>query len=353
MSISLSATDFGTLDQAIGGAQRIKQQVAALAAETASGYLSNDYAGLGQGAATALDLSAEIAGNGALAANADSATNIQSVAQTALGQIEGIASNFASQATTLETLPGTASVVATGANNALRQVAQLLNTKVGDIYVFGGTNSRTPPVPDPNNITSSAFYTAIQTAMAGLTTNGAAATSASALAIASPGGTSPFAPSLEAGGVQSQADLGGGTRVALAPLANANSDAVSGGAGVSSTGSYMRDLMLGLATLGSLGTANTSDPNFLPLVQSTVATLQGSVSAANTDIGALGVRQAQVIATQSELGDTALALKTQLGNIQDADLAQIAAQLTAAQTQLQASYQVISSLSQLSLSKYI
>ncbi|MEJ0046751.1 MAG: hypothetical protein WDN04_12030 [Rhodospirillales bacterium] len=208
MSISLSATDFGTLDQAIGGAQRIKQQVAALAAETASGYLSNDYAGLGQGAATALDLSAEIAGNGALAANADSATNIQSVAQTALGQIEGIASNFASQATTLETLPGTASVVATGANNALRQVAQLLNTKVGDIYVFGGTNSRTPPVPDPNNITSSAFYTAIQTAMAGLTTNGAAATSASALAIASPGGTSPFAPSLEAGGVQSQADLG-------------------------------------------------------------------------------------------------------------------------------------------------
>ncbi|MEJ0046752.1 MAG: flagellin [Rhodospirillales bacterium] len=42
-----------------------------------------------------------------------------------------------------------------------------------------------------------------------------------------------------------------------------------------------------------------------------------------------------------------------MGNIQDADLAQIAAQLTAAQTQLQASYQVISSLSQLSLSKYI
>jgi flagellar hook-associated protein 3 FlgL len=353
MSMSLSATDFGTLDQAIGGTQQIKLQVATLTAETASGYISSDYAGLGQNASISLNLSAEIASNNGLAANADSAANIQQVAQAALGQIESIGSTFAAQATTLETVPGSAATVATSANGALQQVAQLLDTKVGDIYVFGGEDSRTPPVPDPNNITGSAFYTAIQTAMAGLTTNGAAATSAATLAIASPGGTSPFAPSLEAGGVQSQVDLGGGTRVALAPLANANSDAISAGVGTTSTGSYTRDLILGLATLGSLGGANTSDPSFLPLVQSTVATLQGAVSAANTDIGALGGRQSQVTAAQTELGDTNTALTTQVGNVQDADMAQVATQLAAAQNQLQASYQVISTLSQMSLSKFL
>ena len=353
MSFSISATDFGTLDQAIGATQQIKQQINNLTGETSSGYISSDYAGLGQNASVSLDLSSEIAGNNGLAANANSAANIQQVAQTAMGQIESIASNFASQATTLETIPSSAATVATSANGALQQVAELLDTKVGDIYVFGGEDSRTPPIPNPNNITSSAFYTAIQGAIAGLTTNGAAATSAATLAIASPGGTSPFAPSLEAAGVQSQVDLGGGTRVALAPLANTNSNATSPGAGTTSTGSYTRDLMLGLATLGSLGSANTSDPNFLSLVQSTVTTLQGAVSAANTDIGALGSRQSQVAAAQSDLTNTTTALTTQVGNVQDADMAQVAAQLAAAQNQLQASYQVISTLSQMSLSKFL
>jgi flagellar hook-associated protein 3 FlgL len=353
MSFSISATDFGTLDQAINATQQIKQQVNTLTAQTSSGYISSDYAGLGQNASVSLDLSAEIATNNGLAANANSASSIQQVAQTAMGQIESIASNFAAQATTLETIPSSAATVATSANGALQQVAQLLDTKVGDIYVFGGEDSRTPPIPDPNNITGSAFYTAIQGAMAGLATNGATATSAATLAIAAPGGTSPFAPSLEAAGVQSQVDLGGGTRVALAPLANANSNATSAGVGTTSTGSYTRDLMLGLATLGSLGSANASDPNFLTLVQSTVTTLQGAVSAANTDIGALGSRQTQVTSAQTELANTTTALTTQIGNVQDADMAQVAAQLAAAQNQLQASYQVISALSQLSLSKFL
>jgi flagellar hook-associated protein 3 FlgL len=351
MSFSISATDFGTLEQAIGATQQISQQIGTLTAQTASGYLSTDYAGLGQNASISLDLSPQIAGNSGLIANADSAANIQQVAQTALGQIESIASNFSSQATTLETIPSSAATVANSANGALQQVAQLLDTQVGDIYVFGGEDSRTPPIPDPNNITNSAFYTAIQTAIGGLTTNGAAATSAATLA--TPGGTSPFAPSLEAAGVQSQVDLGGGTRVALAPLANTNSNATSPGVGTTSTGSYTRDLMLSLATLGSLGSANTSDPNFLSLVQSTVTTLQGAVSATNTDIGALGSRQSQVTAAQTELNNTNTALTTQVGNVQDADMAQVASQLAAAQNQLQASYQIIATMSQLSLSKFL
>jgi flagellar hook-associated protein 3 FlgL len=353
MSFSISATDFGTLNQAVSATQQISQQIGTLTAQTASGYLSTDYAGLGQNAPVSLDLSAQIAGNSGLIANTNSAANIQQVAQTALGQIESIASNFSAQATTLETIPSSAATVANSANSALQQVAQLLDTQVGDIYVFGGEDSRTPPVPDPNNITSSAFYTAIQGAIAGLTTNGASATSAATLAIASPGGTSPFAPSLEAAGVQSQVDLGGGTRVDLAPLANTNSNATSAGVGTTSTGSYTRDLMLGLATLGSLGSASTSDPNFLTLVQSTVTTLQGAVSAANTDIGALGARQSQVAAAQTELTNTNTALTTQVGNVQDADMAEVAAQLSAAQNQLQASYQVISNLSTLSLAKFL
>ncbi len=97
----------------------------------------------------------------------------------------------------------------------------------------------------------------------------------------------------------------------------------------------------------------TSDPGYVPLVQDTITSLNGAVSAINTDIGALGARQDQVTAAQTEAGDTSTALKTQIGSVQDADLSQVAVQLSTAQTQLQASYQVISNLSTLSLAKFL
>jgi flagellin-like hook-associated protein FlgL len=46
-------------------------------------------------------------------------------------------------------------------------------------------------------------------------------------------------------------------------------------------------------------------------------------------------------------------LNTQLSDVQEADLSQVATELTAAQTQLQASYQVVASLGQLSLAKFL
>ena len=353
ISTPLYANGFGTLDQAVAASSQTERTIANLTAETSSGYVSTDFAGLGDNTGAALSLSTQVAGQKALQASTDVAANVQQVAQTALGQIESIASDFATQARNLLTTPQGAPTVAASANDALQQVASLLDTKVGDVYVFAGQDSSTPPVPNPANFTQSGFYTAIQTAIGNLGSNGAAATSAATLAIASPGGTSPFSASLEASGMQSEADLGGGTRVALAPLANANSNAVSAGTGTTSTGSYTRDLLLSLATLGSLGQANTNDPSFTTIVQSTVTTLNGAVSAANTDIGALGDRQQQVTDAQTELSGTATALETQLSNVQEPDLSVVATQLAQAQTQLQASYQIISTLSQLSLTKYL
>jgi len=353
MSISLSAIGYGGLTQIVADANQTKQTINQLTTETASGYVSNDYAGLGTGAALVLDLGPQLSVSTQVQANATQAGTVASVAQSALGQIESIASNFAAQAQDLIGINGTQGTVASSAQAALTQVANLLDTQVGDVYVFAGQDSSDPPVPDPNNITSSAFATAIQTAIAGLSTNGAAATTAAALAIASPGGTTPFSATLEANGAQSQVDLGNGTYVPLAPLANANSNAVSTGVGTTSTGSYTRDILLGLATLGSLTSAQATDPGYVPLVQNTIATLNGAVSAINTDIGALGDRQDQFTSTQTAENDTATALKSQISSVQDADLTQVATQLSDAQTQLQASYQLISNLTTLSLAKFL
>jgi flagellar hook-associated protein 3 FlgL len=356
MSISFIGMDYGNLDPILAATAQVKQNISQLTEQTASGYLAQDYAGLGEGASQALDLTSEIAANTTLQANTQSAGTVASAAQSALGQIESIASNFTTQLDTLEnsgTSGSSVQTIAAQANDALQQVAQLLNTQVGGTYVFAGQDSTDPPIPNAANITSSNFYTAINAAVAGLTTNGAPATEASTLAIASPGGTSPFSTLLDSAGAQSEVDLGGGTRVKLAPLANTNSDAQSAGIGTTSTGSYTRDIMMTLASIGSLTQSQSGDTNFLPFVQSAVTTLQGATTAINTDIGALGARQDQITTANTDLTQTATTLKGQLSNLQDADLTTVAASLSQAQTQLEASYQVISTLSQLSLTKFL
>lgn len=349
-----SATDVGTLNTALYNSQITSQTIATLTAQASSGLVSSDYAGLGTQAGAALDLSVQLATNTAQQAQATAAAATAKVAQTALGQIQSLVSSFASQllgpsggdAASLPTL-------AASAAGALRQVAGLLNTKVGDVYVFAGQDSRTPPVPDPANIGTSSFLTAIQAAVAALDTSGAATVQTQVLTAAGPGATSPFAPSLEASNLPASVDVGAGQTVQPSVLADRNTDAVSAGAGTTSTGSYTRDILASLATVASLGTASAGDPQVQSLLSSTQSTLSGALDALNTDIGGLGVRQQTISAAQTELTGTATVLTGQLGAAQDADSATVATKLAEVQAQLQDSYKVIANLEQLSLAKYL
>jgi flagellar hook-associated protein 3 FlgL len=134
-------------------------------------------------------------------------------------------------------------------------------------------------------------------------------------------------------------------------LASANSDATSNG--TSTTGSYMRDLMRSLATLGSLSSSQVSDPNFGAIVQDTATSLNGVVTAMATDVGVLGDRQTALANTQTQLADTATALSSQVSDAQDADMAATLSKLTATQTQLQESYRLITAASSLSLVNFL
>lgn len=349
-----STNGAGALAVALANAGQTQRGIADLTAQTSSGFISSDYAGLGAGARASLDLGGQLALNTRAQATAAQAADVNQVAQTALGQIQTLTANLSSQLLGAATGSNTGlATIAANARDALGQVAELLNTKVGQVYVFAGQDSRNPPIPNAGGITQSAFYAAIQSAVATLPGSPATTVQAQALAAAGPGATSPFSASLEASGAVSTASLGGGQTVQLAVLANQNSDAVSAGTPTSSTGSYIRDVLSAFATLGALGTANATDPQTQALVGLVHTTLSGADDALNTDIGALGVRQDTVKAAQSDLTDTATALTTQLGATRDADTATVATELSAAQTRLQASYKVIGDLAQLSLVKFL
>jgi flagellar hook-associated protein 3 FlgL len=362
MSGSVSATgqsDSGWLSGLIADAGTVRQKLETLSNQATTGLISSTYAGLGVGTTVSLDLNPEIANIQTWQNNISQASGSMQVTQTTMTQLQSIASSFYSQVNSLNSSSGSGvSVIAASARSALQEVAGLLDTTNGNTYVFGGADSTNPPVPGPNQILSSGFYTQINTAVGNLATNGAAATTASVLATASSNaaGTSPFsaymsqpAATLVAGAPVVQ--VGQDQMVQVGLLASANSAVPSTGS--STTGSYMRDLMSALATIGSLSSAQVGTSGLQSLVQSTGASLQGAVSAMAGDAGVLGDTQAALTATQTQLGDTSTALTTQVSGAQNVDMAQTLSDLTLAQTQLQASYQVIAGMSALSLVKFL
>ena len=348
------ATDVGTLAQIVSNAGLTKQTINTLTEQSSTGLISTQFEGLGSGARTAIDLSVQLAQNTTIQANTDAAANVQQVSQTALGQIQTIVSGFTPQLLAAET-SGSSSLASLSltAQDGLNQVASLLDTKVGDVYIFAGQDSHTPPVPSPNSIGQSAFFAAIQAAVATLSVSGAAGVATQTLAASAAGATSPFSASLEASNAPATVDLGDGATIQVGVLADQNSDALSAGTGTTSTGSYTRDILRGLATIAALTPAQTSDPQIGALLQGTLQSLQGADSALNTDIGALGVRQTRVSSAKSDLSDTALALTTQQSGVQDVDLPTLSTKIANATTQLQASYQLLAALEQLTLAKFL
>ncbi len=351
---STSASGLSALRNAIYNVGLTQSSIGTLEAQGSSGLISSDYAGLNGGARAVLDLSSQLALNATATTNAAQAADVNQVTQTALGQVQTLVSGLTSQLLEPSAQTDTGlSTLASSARDALAQVAGLLDTKVGQVYIFAGQDSRTPPIPDPSNVTQSAFYAAIEAAVAGLPTSGAASVQSQLLSVSSPGATSPFSATLQSSNQVNSADLGNGQTVRLGVLADRNTDAVSAGAGTSSTGSYMRDVLMALSTIGSLGTADATSAPVQAMLALVHTTLSGADDALNTDIGGLGARQDIITSAQSELTSTASALTTQLGAEEDADPTQVATKLATAQTQLQASYKIIASLSELSLAKFL
>ena len=358
-TIAAAASSYGTLSQVLADSSLVRSRLDALTRQAASGMVSDNYAGLGAGAPTALALQPALAHQQAWQANIDASSGRMQVAQTALTQISQIASNFYAQTSNLNGLnASTVDNVAASARDALRQVAGLLDSRAGDVYVFAGQDSANPPVPNPADIAGTGFVTGLTTAIQGLSGAGAAATVAATLATASSNaaGVSPFSaalsqPAAALAGLRPSVQVDDASFVPTGMLASANGDVAS--TGTSTTGSYMRDVMRALATLGALSGSQASDAGFQAVVADTRTSLGDSITALNADAGVMGDRQSALVTTRSHLGDVGTALQTQLSGAQDVDMAKTLSSLTQTQTQLQASYQLISGLQGLSLVKFL
>lgn len=349
----------GALATAIGDAAAVRRNLDTLTRQAGDGLISDTYGGLGSSATASLALNGSLGQVENWQANVNAASGRMGTTQSALSQISDIASQFYTQTNTLTGLDTTAiDTIAASARDALRQVAGLLDSKFGDTYVFAGIYGSTEPVPSPDSINSSGMVTSIASAVGQLATNGAAATIASTLATATSNtaGTSPFDPSISQsaavlGGLRPIVQTGAGSFQPVGIIASGNADVAS--AGTSTTGSYIRDIMRGLATIGALTSAQSGASGYAAVVDDVHTSLGDAITALNGDAGVLGNRQAAMTTAGARLADTATALKSSISNAQDVDMAATLSNLSAAQTQLQSSYQLLGVLRGLTLAAFL
>ena len=359
LPVDFAASNFGTLGRLVADSAATRARMDRLGAQASTGLVAGSYAGLGAAAGVSLALQPALAQQAVWKTNIDAATGPMAATQTALSQINAIAADFYARTNTLNGLNASAvDGVAAAARMALVQVAGLLDTRFGDIYVFGGKDSRTPPIADPSAIGSSWFAATIGAAVGSLDSIGAGLVAASTLATAASTTPpdSPFSaylsqPASLLAGERPTVETGDGSVVPTGILASANAEAISGG--TSTTGSYARDILRALATLGALSSAQNNSPELGMLVADTRTSLGGAISAMAQDAGALGDRQKALIDTKARLDETTLALRTQLAGAEQVDMASTLSQLAQIQTQLQASYQLIAAVQGMSLAKYL
>ncbi len=357
-------TGFATFTKLIADSQATHNKLNTLANQVSTGLIGDTYAGLGSGAPVSLDLRPQVANLRTWQNNVDAATGRMSVAQSALTQIQSIAANFYAQLNNIDGVNSSAiDSIAASARDALGQAASLLDTQDGGIYVFAGQDTGNPPIPDPDHVadnTPGTFFGQINQFVSLLGAPDSASTVAqNTLGVAEfGGGPSPFStylstvdppalPTVQIG--QNKTEITGLSASHNGLIPQPGPDNVN----FTTTGSYMRDTLRALATIGSLSSGQANVAGFHDLVQNTRTSLSGAISAMAQDAGALGNVQSSLTATQSQLADTQTALTGQVSSAEDVDMAATLSQLSLVQTQMQASYQLIATLNGMSLAKFL
>ena len=324
----------------------IKQKLNQLTQQSATGLVSNTYAGLGVQATVSINMRPQLQAIGTWQNNISQAGTQLQMTQSALQQLSDIASSFASQTLGMsaQTSAGVDSI-ATQAKAALSQVQVLLNSQNGGNYLLAGQDQTTQPLSDT---ALANFVAQVQAPISALATGGGAAAATAAMTAA----TTTALTTTGATTGRAMAEVGPGQQVALGVVAGQNTYAVQSGA--STTGSYVKDLVAGLASLAAMSSGQTAlGTDFTTVTTAIGTTLKGAVNALSTEMAGVGTQQAHLTHETSVLSDLSTTLTSQISSVENVDMASTATALTQVQTQLQASYQLISGMHGLSLVSFL
>lgn len=357
--MAIAAIGSGTLARLVAQSSTLKSQLTTLSAQSVDGKRGAFYGDIAGQAARAISLRGGIARGEAHAQAIDRALGRTAVAQDALKRLSSVAETFLGEAGKVSRADTSRiGALASNARQAIAEVASLLNTRQGSEYVFSGADAANPPIPDPDGIMTTPMATGIAAALGSLAPgNGSAVLSATLFAASSNvAGDTPFSNYLldPARGLSEprQGTLAEDGRIVPTGLfANRNAAA---SAAASETGSWSRDLLRGLMTLANLSPGQTNaGTDFDAVLGSVKAGLKSAMTALGEESGALGISEARLEAARTRHAEVALALGSQLSDVEEVDLAATLTAMQDTQTRLQASWKALSMLSGLSLVDFL
>jgi flagellin-like hook-associated protein FlgL len=115
----------------------------------------------------------------------------------------------------------------------------------------------------------------------------------------------------------------------------------------------IRTVLNAIFALAGTNLSTTTDAGFREIAARAAADLSTGSQQITTIASNLGVKQQTLQATKDRHSNFQTAIRTQLSDIQDVDMTEAITRLTQTQTQLQASFQLLSSLKNLTLANYI
>ena len=397
-------------------ATQLRERITVLGEQISTGRRGKTYAAVGSDAPKAMDLRGEIGRREVYQSTINLTLSKISVSQGVLDRIGAIAEKFTANTAKLlgGAKPEEIQIQAAQAEAAMAEVATLLNEQFNGEYLFGGSDSRNPPIPNPQAIATSGMGREIKNKVASLNGSNVTAVLADTKAFAqsNAAGTTPFSyflsartwagstpyavgdlvvsngniyratqagtsnatggptgngtgiidsgakwdyvqPGTVAGATEARVNILGNDndRIAYGIHANRNASIVSTG---ETTGSWARDLLRGLASIAGLTPDKAQLGNDYTTFVTTVRNgLNSAVDALALERGSLGLTEARLQSVASLQENIGTSLTLQLSNLEEVDMAKTITSFQTTQTQLEASYRAIAMAQQLSLTRFL
>ena len=323
---------------------QLQGQISQLSTEESTGLLADPVLQLGSSVSTLYGLQAASAQQTAVQTAATAVGQRMDAMSTALGSIGTVVSQMATTALTISTGAGDQQpdVVNAQTEADANQVLGFLNASYAGQYVFSGNDSGNPAVSSSYSSLLGAAQTALQTAA---TANGGTVTTSDLASFESSlDSTISTTPgslfTAQNDGRPVQVSIGGSQSLSYGMKANSQP---------------FQTLMKGFAML-SLATDSTTPLDAgarAQMLTDANSAIQSAQSQITTATGEFGAQQTSLQNVADAQQTAATATQTQLAALDAADPYKTASELSALQTQLQATYEITSLISKLSFVNYM
>jgi flagellin-like hook-associated protein FlgL len=399
-------------------ATQLRDRITVLGEQISTGRRGRTYAAIGTDAPKTIDLRAEIGRRETYQTTINQTLSKVMVSQDVLDRIGAIAQKFTANTVRLlgAARPEEIQIQAAQAEAAMVEVATLLNEQLNGEYLFGGSDSRNPPIPNPQEIATKlgGMGREIKNKVASL--NGSnvddVLDDTKSLAESDAADTTPFSyflsartwtgstpyavgdvvvsngniyratlagtsnatggptgdgtgiidsgarwdyvqPGTVAGATEARTNILGNDNDRVAYGIHANRNAAIVSTG-ETTGSWARDLLRGLASIAGLTPDKAQLGNDYTTFVTTLRNgLESAVDALALERGSLGLTEARLQSMASHHESVSTSLTLQLSNLEEVDMAKTITSFQTTQSQLEASYRALAISQQLSLTRFL